>query len=77
MGYWSSSRQSAISNPMPTDRNNKRVTLVQIALPVSLRGHSACSHTQKPENPINDIEQQASYGNGSDVGWRLLNVPRS
>ena len=35
---------------------------------VELGGHTARTHTQKGENPVNDIEQHATHCDGANVG---------
>ena len=44
--------------------------LRQIPLAECLRGHSAGTHPQKAEYPVDDIEQHATHGNSAYVGGR-------
>ena len=48
--------------------------LSQISPSQSLRSHSAGSHSQESEKPVDDIEEHRPYGNGSDVS-RIADMP--
>ena len=59
---------------VPAGEDQEPQHLSKISPSQSLRSHSAGSHSQKSEKPVDDIEEHRPYGNGSDVS-RIADMP--